>query len=78
VISQIGEHPEEDLVKFGYKLNVKCFQKIIKNRLLFLKNHFGYLLESFCRNMAILEIFLFKIWRIMDRCSAPLLLFMEG
>jgi hypothetical protein len=28
VISQTGEHPEEDLVKFGYKLNVKVFLKL--------------------------------------------------
>jgi hypothetical protein len=34
VRSQTGEHPEEDLVKFGYKLNVKVFLKI-KNRFFF-------------------------------------------
>jgi hypothetical protein len=45
--SQSGNHPQECIAKFGYKLNVKV---------IFFKNSsysFGYLLESLFRNLAI-------------------------
>jgi hypothetical protein len=49
-----GDHPQEELAKFGYRSERKVEQ---------FKNHAIYIyIGTYCLNMTIPEIFLLKLW----------------